>query len=97
LGQWIRRTAIALGLIAAVVIAVFLTDRFETLVDRLMARLGAVRTLALLGVVTLALGAMWLRNGGARVGRGWGIVVKPAQPAAETANREPTPLVGPRK
>ena len=98
--QIMRRVWIALGMVAAVALTIFLTDRFEALADRLMARLGAVRTLWLLAGTTLVLGALWIRYGGARVARGWGIVLKPARPtggAAGAGSESTPPLVRPRK
>jgi hypothetical protein len=97
----IRRVAIA-GLIAAgIVLALYLTKGLERLVDGLMLRVGSVWTLGIVAAATLVLGAMWLRYGGARVVRWWGIVLKPARPkeegAADTGSERRPPLVGPRQ
>ena len=100
MGQLLRRLSIALGIAGAIALAIFLTDQFEILFDRLIQRLGAVRTLWLLGGATLVLAVMWLRHGGARVGRWWGIVLKPARPVggpAGAGSEAASPLVGPRK
>jgi hypothetical protein len=100
LGKLMRGLAIAVLVAAGVVVALFLTKWLERLVDGLMLRIGSVWTLSIVAGVTLVLAAMWLRHGGVRVVRWWGIVLKPAPPKEGAAGAGPTerrpPLVGPR-
>ena len=88
----LRRLSIALLGVAALALVYGLTELLERGVDVLVARIGAVPTLVLVGAVTVALSVAWLRYGGARVLRRWGLVLKPARsaaPAEEGARTEP--------
>jgi hypothetical protein len=94
-----QMTIVALA-VGGIVLALLLTKGVERLFDGLMLRVGSVWTLGILVAATVVLAAMWLRYGGTRVARGWGIVVKPARPRGDEASvgsqRRP-PLVGPRQ
>jgi hypothetical protein len=103
-GRILKGVAIALVVAAVVTLALFLTRALEGLVDGLMDRVGAVWTLGLVGAATVVLGLMWLRYGGTRILRRWGIVLKPARPEegaagpdAGTGPQRRPRLVGPRK
>jgi hypothetical protein len=94
-----QMTIVALA-VGGIVLALVLTKGVERLFDGLMLRVGSVWTLGILVAATLVLGAMWLRYGGARVARGWGIVVKPArprEPSVDSGSERRPPLVGPRQ
>jgi hypothetical protein len=100
-GQLLKRIAIVVSTVAALTLVLFLTDRFEALVDAAIDRFGAVPTLWAVGIATVLLGLAWVRYGGARVLRLWGVVLKPARPeegapGTDAGERRPR-LVGPRK
>jgi hypothetical protein len=104
-----RRVSFALALaIGAVLVAwgglgltSFLSDFLKGLVDSLIARVGEVWAVGIIGGTTIVLAALWLFYGGPRVVRWFGIVLKPARPeegpadAGSGSERAP-PLVGPR-
>jgi hypothetical protein len=103
-GQLLKRLSIGLLIAAAIVLIFVLTDRLESLVESAIDRFGAVRTLWVVGLATVVLGLAWVRYGGARVLRLWGVVLKPIRPeegaagtdAGSDPERRPR-LVGPRK
>ena len=99
MGSMMRRVTILALVAGGIVLSLYLTKGLERIFDGLMLRVGAVWTLGIVAGATLALAGLWLRYGGPRVARWWGIVLKPAQPSEEGAGSEPErqpPLVGPR-
>jgi hypothetical protein len=97
------RWATAAVLVAGgVVLALLLTKMLERVVDGLMLRVGEVWTLGIVVAATIVLGTLWLRHGGTRVVRWFGIVLKPARSHEEaagpdTGSENVPPLVGPRR
>lgn len=102
--QFLKRLSAALLVVAGIALIVLLTDAIERGMDALIERIGAVWTLGLLSVAIVVLAGLWLRYGGTRVLRRWGVVLKPARPeegasgsdAGSDSERSPR-LVGPRK
>lgn len=58
-------------------------------VDLLVRRIGAVPTLLLVGALTVGLARVWLRHGGSRVLRSWGVELKPARPVEADPEESP--------
>jgi hypothetical protein len=99
LGSMMKRVTMLALAAGGIVLALYMTKGLEQIFDGLMLRVGAVWTLGIMAGATLVLAALWLRYGGPRVARWWGIVLKPAQPREGEAGTEPErrpPLVGPR-
>jgi hypothetical protein len=100
----IRVLAGAALLALGVALVLFLTDGLQFLVGELIDRVGAPWGLGVIGLVTVALAFVWIRYGGTRVLRRWGVVLKPARPEPEAvapaADAESEPrkrLVRPQK
>ena len=102
MGRLIRRVSILLLVAAGIALMFFLTDKLEGLVDALVDRIGPAWTLGLIGTTTVVLAMTWLRYGGTRVLRRWGVVLKTAHPeggtpGADAGTERRPPLVGPRR
>jgi hypothetical protein len=88
----------------SIALVLVLADALDALGDAVIARIGAGPTLALVGSAILVLALTWVRYGGARVLRRWGVILKPARPeegapgtdAGSDPERRPR-LVGPRR
>ena len=85
--EYARRLFSALALIAAAVLIWYVGHRLLDLSDALMSLVGPIWALIIYGVVTVALGAVWLRYGGAGALGRWGVTIKPA---ARPATHDPT-------
>jgi hypothetical protein len=74
------RPLLGAGLFAgAIALVLVLSEAIDALGDAVLARLGAGPTIALVGIAILALALTWVRYGGARVLRRWGVILKPAR------------------
>ena len=80
MGRVLRGLLVA-ALFAGVLALILIAPQYlERVVDRLVRRIGAGPGLAVVLGATVLLGALWLRFGGTRVLRRWGVVLTPARP-----------------
>ena len=82
-----RRLGAVLGVALALALVYAGVNALERGVDLLIARVGAGPTLAVVALATVALAALWVRYGGARVLRRWGVMLAPPADAKKTARR----------
>ena len=73
--QLMRWFSVGLFVAGGITLALFLTNTLERMVDGLMLQVGEVWTLGIVMAATIVLGALWLRYGGIRVVRWFGIVI----------------------
>jgi hypothetical protein len=85
--EYPRRLFTALALTAAAVLIWYVGHRLLDLSDALMDRVGPIWALIIYGVLTVALGAVWIRYGGAGALGRWGVTIKPA--ASHDASHDP--------
>jgi hypothetical protein len=69
-----------LALTAGAVLIWYVGRRLLDLSDALMDLVGPIWALIIYGVITVALGAVWLRHAGAGALGRWGVTIRPADP-----------------
>jgi hypothetical protein len=82
----VRSVALGLALLAAAVIIWSLGRGLLDLTDAMISRIGPIWTIIVLGGVSVALGALWLRWGGAGALGRWGVTIRPALPSDPQAD-----------
>jgi hypothetical protein len=81
--EYARRMFFGLALTVGAVVIWYVGRRLLELSDALMELVGPIWTLIIYGAVTVALGAVWIRYGGAGALGRWGVTIKPATPVAD--------------
>ena len=72
-----RRVWLALAVVLVIALLVVLERSLDRGVKALIERVGGVRALVLVAIATVLLAGAWLRYGGTRVLRRWGVVITP--------------------
>ena len=83
-----RRLVSGVALLAGAVLIWYVGARLLDLTDALLDRVGPIWSLIIVGAVTVALAAVWIRYGGAGALGRWGVTIKPAAPLPR-ATRDP--------
>jgi hypothetical protein len=78
--DYTRRLVFSLALLAGAVVIWYLGHRLLDLTGALIDGVGPIWALIIVGFVTVGLGAVWIRYGGAGALGRWGVTIKPALP-----------------
>jgi hypothetical protein len=92
--EYTRRLVTGAVLLAAGVLIWYIGHRLLDVTGALIDRVGPIWALIIYGVVTVGLGAVWIRYGGAGALGRWGVTIRPALPLDPIAGEPDEGLTG---
>jgi hypothetical protein len=92
--EYTRRLVTGAVLLAGGALVWYVGRRLLDLTDALIDRVGPIWAMIVVGVVTVGLGAVWIRYGGAGALSRWGVTIRPALPSHPAAGEPDEGLTG---